>query len=51
MLTASELGAPLLPAMPPFYLHPETIEDMVHFIAGRALDLLGLKNRLYKRWA
>lgn len=51
MLTASEMGATLLPAMPPFYHHPETIEDMVQFIAGRALDLLGLKNQLYKRWA
>ncbi len=51
MLAASELGATLLPAMPPFYHHPETIEDMVHFIAGRALDLLGLKNQLYKRWS
>lgn len=51
MLIASELGATLLPAMPPFYHHPKTVEDMVNFIAGRALDLLGHKNQLYKRWA
>jgi len=51
MLTASELGATLLPAMPPFYHQPKTVEDMVNFIAGRALDLLGLKNQLYQRWA
>jgi len=51
MLTASELGATLLPAMPPFYNQPKTIDDMINFIAGRALDLLGLKNQLYKRWA
>ena len=51
MLIASELGATILPAMPPFYHHPKTIEDMVNFIAGRALDLLGLQNQLYKRWA
>lgn len=51
MLMASELGATLLPAMPPFYHHPKNLEDMVNFISGRALDLLGLENQLYKRWA
>ncbi|MBN4054733.1 UbiX family flavin prenyltransferase [Nitrospira defluvii] len=50
MLTASELGATLLPAMPPFYNHPKSIDDLVRFIVGRALDILGLKNDLYTRW-
>ncbi|MFQ5543557.1 MAG: UbiX family flavin prenyltransferase [Nitrospiria bacterium] len=51
MLLASEMGATLLPAMPAFYNRPESINDMVRFISGRALDLLSVENRLYTRWA
>jgi 4-hydroxy-3-polyprenylbenzoate decarboxylase len=36
--------------MPGFYNHPKTIEDLINFIAGRALDLMGVENELYKRW-
>jgi len=50
MLKLSRLGVHILPAMPAFYNHPKTIEDMVGFIAGRALDLMGVENSLYKRW-
>lgn len=50
MLLASEIGATLLPAMPPFYNHPKSIDDLVKSIVGRALDLLGIENRLYPRW-
>lgn len=50
MLAVSEMGATLLPAMPGFYHQPESIDDLVHFIVARALDLLGLKNDLSRRW-
>ncbi|MFQ5597721.1 MAG: UbiX family flavin prenyltransferase [Nitrospiria bacterium] len=50
MLNMARMGATLLPAMPAFYNQPKTIEDMVHFIVGRALDLLGVKNQIYTRW-
>jgi len=50
MLKLARLGVHILPAMPAFYNHPKTIEDMVGFIAGRALDLMGVENKLYKRW-
>jgi 4-hydroxy-3-polyprenylbenzoate decarboxylase len=50
MLKLSRLGVHILPAMPGFYNHPETIEDLINFIAGRALDLMGVENELYKRW-
>lgn len=50
MLSASELGATLLPAMPAFYNQPKSITDLVQFIVGRSLDLLGLENQLYVRW-
>ena len=50
MLAAAEMGATLLPAMPPFYNDPGSISDLVRSIVGRALDLLGLENKLYRRW-
>ena len=50
MLTLAEMGALLLPAMPAFYNHPKSIDDMVRFIVGRALDALKIENRLYTRW-
>lgn len=50
MLTLAEMGALLLPAMPAFYNHPRSIDDMVRFIAGRALDALKIENRIYTRW-
>ncbi len=50
MLTVSEMGAILLPAMPAFYNHPKTIDDLVRFVVARALDLMGVKNTLSTRW-
>jgi len=51
MLKLARLGVHILPAMPAFYNHPKTVEDMVGFIAGRALDLMGIENKLYPRWS
>ena len=50
MLKLSRLGVHILPAMPGFYNHPKNIQDMVDSIVGRALDLMGIENDLYKRW-
>jgi 4-hydroxy-3-polyprenylbenzoate decarboxylase len=50
MLTLSEMGAWLIPAMPAFYNRPKTIDDMVLFIVGRVLDRLGIPNQSYTRW-
>jgi 4-hydroxy-3-polyprenylbenzoate decarboxylase len=50
MLTLSNMGAWIIPAMPAFYNHPKTIDDMVRFIVGRVLDRLGIENRTYVRW-
>ena len=50
MLTLSQCGATILPAMPAFYHRPRTVDDLVSFVAGRALDCLGVENHLYQRW-
>lgn len=50
-LTAvAEAGAVVLPAMPAFYTHPQTVADMVDFVVGRVCDQLGVAHQLLKRW-
>ncbi len=50
LLAISEAGAVVLPPMPAFYTHPETIADQVDFIVARILDHLGIDNSLSPRW-
>jgi 4-hydroxy-3-polyprenylbenzoate decarboxylase len=50
MLTLSEMGCHIVPAMPAFYHQPKRISDMVDFIVGRVLDSLQIENDLSPRW-
>lgn len=50
MLSLSEMGAHIVPAMPAFYQHPESIGDMVNFVVGRLLEALQLDHKLYEPW-
>ena len=50
MLKLRQAGALMLPAMPAFYTLPETLDDIVDFVAGKALDLLGVEHDLLRRW-
>jgi 4-hydroxy-3-polyprenylbenzoate decarboxylase len=50
MLTLKKAGATILFLAPGFYHGAEAVGDLVDFIAGRALDLLGVENTLVSRW-
>ncbi len=42
LTTVTEYGAVVAPPVPPFYLRPASIAELIDHIAGRALDLLRL---------
>jgi 4-hydroxy-3-polyprenylbenzoate decarboxylase len=50
MQRLSAAGAIIAPLSPGFYLQPGTIGDLVDFVAGRILDLLGVPHALDMRW-
>ncbi len=50
MLRLARMGATILPAMPGFYHHPKTVDDLVGHVVGKILDRLGVANRAGARW-
>lgn len=50
MAAATEAGAVVCPANPGFYMLPERIGDLVDFVVGRLLDLVGVEHDLRTRW-
>lgn len=50
MTRLAELGVVILPASPPFYLHPRGVSDLVDYLAGKTLDHLGVAHHLYRGW-
>lgn len=50
MLRLAKMGAVILPPMPAFYNHPETVEDIVNHTVARTLDQFGIPNQITKRW-
>ena len=46
----SDAGAVLCPANPGFYLNPPTVGEVVDFVAGKLLDLVGVKHAYDTRW-
>ena len=50
LLALREAGATILFLAPGFYAGHESVDDLVDFIVGRALDQLGLDAELVKRW-
>ncbi|MNP15207.1 putative aromatic acid decarboxylase [compost metagenome] len=50
MLKLTRLGVRMIPAMPAFYFHPQTIDDLIDFVVGKVLDNLRIDHQLFKRW-
>lgn len=50
LVALDEAGAVVLPASPAFYAGATHIQDLVDFVAGRALDAAGVRHALYRRW-
>lgn len=50
MYRLSKVGATIIPAMPGFYNHPESIDDLVNFQVGKILNYLNIDNNLFERW-
>jgi len=50
MLKLARLGVRIVPAMPAFYQRPQTMEDLVDFVAGKILDSVQVEHTLFKRW-
>jgi 4-hydroxy-3-polyprenylbenzoate decarboxylase len=50
MLRLARMGAVVMPPMPAFYNHPQSLDDMVNHLVMRALDQFGITLDLMKRW-
>ena len=48
--TLSDAGVVLCPANPGFYLNPTSVGEIVDFVAGKLLDLVGVKHAMDTRW-
>jgi len=50
LLALSRSGAVILPASPGFYAGAQSVQRLVDFVAGKALDVLGVEHELLRRW-
>lgn len=51
LLALSRAGAVVLPASPGFYAGTREVQQLVDFVAGKALDVLGVEHGLLRRWS
>ncbi len=50
MLRVTKAGAVVMPASPGFYHKPKSMDDLINFVVGKVMDMLGIENDLYSRW-
>ncbi len=48
---AARMGMKIVPAVVGFYTYPRSVKDVIDFIVGKVLDVLGIENELYRRWS
>ena len=50
MASLARMGVVVLPPEPAFYLRPESVQDIVHFVVGRIIVALGIDDSLDERY-
>ena len=50
LVELDEAGAVVLPAAPGFYAGMKDVQQLVDFVAGKILDVLGVEHTLFERW-
>jgi len=50
MLKLARMGVTIVPPVPAFYNHPQTVDDIVNHIVARVLDQFDLPAPFAKRW-
>ena len=50
MLRVARAGAVILPPVLAFYHKPKSVDDLIDYVVGRVLDVLGIEHSLYIRW-
>lgn len=50
MLKLSRMGVMIMPPMPAFYNHPESLDDMIDHVVARILDQFGIPADFARRW-
>jgi 4-hydroxy-3-polyprenylbenzoate decarboxylase len=50
LVTLADQGVTVLPASPAFYHAPQSVQQLVDFVAGKVLDVLGVEHDLFRRW-
>jgi 4-hydroxy-3-polyprenylbenzoate decarboxylase len=51
LLALADRGVTVLPASPGFYHAPQRVQQLVDFVAGKVLDVLGVEHDLFLRWS
>jgi 4-hydroxy-3-polyprenylbenzoate decarboxylase len=50
MTAITEAGGVVISAAPGFYNHPQTMDDLIDFVVGKVLDVMGIGHELVERW-
>jgi 4-hydroxy-3-polyprenylbenzoate decarboxylase len=50
LVSLADEGVTVLPASPGFYHAPKDVQQLVDFVAGKVLDVLGVEHDLFLRW-
>jgi 4-hydroxy-3-polyprenylbenzoate decarboxylase len=47
---AALAGIEIVPPVPGFYTRPESLDDVIDFVVGKVLNLLGRRHNLFESW-